>query len=137
MSFKFQIRNFKNFIILLGIEICIALFIHDRIIRPFIGDALVIWLMVYFFRSFLIIKKQTWLIAAVFSFACLVEIAQYFNILALLKLEGNRFLFIIFGATFDWLDILAYAVGSGLLLLVMQMSPNRGVDNDKIHLFRC
>ena len=127
MQLKFQYKSFRVFVILLIIETCIALFVHDQFIRPFVGDMLVIWLMVYFLRSFLVIQKQIWLVGAVFLFACFVELAQFFHVLELLNLQENRLLFIVFGAIFDWLDILAYAVGSGLLLLMAFVSEKRGI----------
>jgi hypothetical protein len=129
MHLKFQFKNFIIFGFLSAIEICIALFVHDQFIRPFIGDVLVIWLIVYFLRSFLVIKKQIWLIGGVFLFACLIEIFQLFHVLEILNLHESRLFVIVFGATFDWLDILAYAVGSGLLLLAF-MQTSKGAKHD-------
>ena len=37
------------FLLLLGVEIVIALFVHDRFVRPYLGDVLVVW-VVYGFR---------------------------------------------------------------------------------------
>jgi hypothetical protein len=118
MQLKFQSKNFLFFAILLAIETGIALFVHDQLIRPFVGDMLVIWLMVYFLRSFVVINHQVWFIAGVFLFACLIEAAQYFQILEALNLQGNRIITIVLGATFDWLDIAAYALGAVAILLV-------------------
>ena len=130
MQLKFQPAVFLSFSILLATEICIAIFAHDQFIRPFVGDILVIWLIVYFLRSFLMIKKQIWLVGGVFLFACLIEITQLFHILEILNLQENSLLRIVFGATFDWLDILAYAIGSGILLLMASVPSNKGRKND-------
>ena len=130
MQIKFQRRNFLFFIILLGIEICIALFVHDQFIRPFVGDILVIWLIVYFLRTFLVSINQILLIGCVFLFACLIEIAQFFHALAIFNLQENRLLTIVFGATFDWLDILAYGIGGGLLWLITFVLSKWKLTND-------
>ena len=129
MRIKLQRKPLVVFYLLLAIEISIALFVHDGIIRPFVGDMLVIWLMVYFFRSFVHIKKQAWFIIGVWLFACLVEVAQYFHVLQRLNLQGNRLLFIVFGTTFDWLDIGAYTLGAGFLLLLLKL-PSGKIQND-------
>ena len=125
MLIRVHHKSWGIFLVLLTIETAIAFFVKDQFVRPFIGDLLVIWLMVYFFRSFLFIENQTGLIAGVFLFACLIEMAQYFQLLDLLNIQGNRLLMIVLGATFDWLDIAAYGLGAGLLLLSLKLKCER------------
>lgn len=43
------------FVILLMVEICIALFVHDRFIRPYVGDVLVTVLLYEVFSMKLIV----------------------------------------------------------------------------------
>jgi len=47
----------------------------------------------------------------VFLFAACVEVGQYFDLVALLGLADNRFLSILMGRTFSWMDLICYAVG--------------------------
>ena len=39
--------------LLLAIELVIGLYVHDRFIRPFVGDLLVVWLIFFLCRSLL------------------------------------------------------------------------------------
>lgn len=95
---------------LLGIEVCIALFINDSFIRPYVGDMLVTLLLCCLCRV-IIPSKLHLLPLYVFAFAACVEIGQYFDLVALLGLADNRFLSVLMGRTFSWLDLLCYAVG--------------------------
>ena len=95
---------------LLGIEVCIALFINDSFIRPYVGDMLVTLLLCCLCRV-IIPSKLRLLPLYVFAFAACVEIGQYFDLVVLLGLADNRFLSVLMGRTFSWLDLLCYAVG--------------------------
>lgn len=98
------------FFILLITEICIALFVHDNFIRPYIGDVLVTVLICCFLRVF-IPKGVKVLPVFVFIFASLVETAQYFDIVRLLDLESNTFISTVIGRTFSFTDIICYGIG--------------------------
>ena len=74
------------FVALLFIEICIALFVHDRFVRPYIGDALVTVLLCCLWRV-AVPKSVPALPVYVFIFAALVELAQYVDVVALLGWE--------------------------------------------------
>ncbi|MBW4604907.1 MAG: DUF2809 domain-containing protein [Calothrix sp. FI2-JRJ7] len=50
------------------------------------------------------------------NLACLVEILQYFNFVNKLGLQNNRILAVALGSTFDWKDIIAYAIGTIIIL---------------------
>ena len=97
------------FCLLLLTEVLIALFVHDNFIRPYIGDVLVTLLLCSFLRIFFP-RGIALLPFCVFLFATAVEIAQYFDFVALLGLK-SRFLSVLLGRTFSWADILCYAVG--------------------------
>jgi len=95
---------------LLAAEVCIALFVNDSFIRPYVGDMLVTLLLCCLCR--VIIPCQVRLLPLfVFVFSALVEIGQYFDMVALLGLADNRLLSVLLGRTFSWLDLLCYAVG--------------------------
>ena len=63
-------------ILLLAIEVLIALFVHDRFIRPYVGDVLVMMVMYTFVRIF-VPERIKALPAYLFGFAAFVEGAQY------------------------------------------------------------
>lgn len=113
---KINYKYLITFIILLIVEICIALFVHDNIIRPFVGDALVVVLIYFFIRSF-ISKHIRFLAVYVFLFACLIEVGQYFNLVSLLHMENIKAVKIIIGSTFDLNDIFCYFLGTMLIFV--------------------
>ena len=98
------------FCCLLAVEVCIALFVHDAFVRPYVGDMLVTLLLCCMFRVAFPVKMRL-LPVFVFVFAACVEIGQYFDVVALLGLADNRFLSVALGRTFSWLDLVCYAVG--------------------------
>lgn len=115
--FYFDRKYFILTVILLLIEIAIALFVHDRFIRPFVGDFLVVILMYCSLKSFW--KASPRMIAlSVLAFAFVVEFLQYFDFLSLVGLKENRLARIIFGNTFSTLDLVAYTFGIGLILII-------------------
>lgn len=100
--------------ILLGIEIWIALFVHDRFVRPYVGDVLVVLLLYSFVRIF-VPRRGRLLPLFIFLFAVAVEILQLFSVVDRLGLGNIRFFRILVGAVFDWKDIVCYGVGCLLL----------------------
>ena len=105
---------------LLAVEVCIALFINDSFIRPYVGDMLVTLLLCCLCRV-IIPSKLRLLPLYVFTFAACVEIGQYFDLVVLLGLADNRFLSVLMGRTFSWLDLLCYAVGCVAAFLLDQI----------------
>ncbi len=97
-------------LVLFAVEFCIALFVHDRFVRPFVGDVLVVILIYTFIRIF-IPEKVRLLPLYVFVFAAAVEILQYFRIVEVLGLQDNVIMSTVIGTSFDIRDILCYFVG--------------------------
>lgn len=98
---------------LLGVEIAIACCFHDRFVRPFVGDALVVCLLYTLLRS-------CWppprvhprrLALAVLLFCFLVEALQGLDYVAWLGLEGHRWISVLLGRTFSLEDFAAYTAG--------------------------
>ncbi len=115
--FSFNAKYLFLTIILFLIEFAIAVFVKDTLIRPFVGDVLVVILVYCFLRIF--VQIEYWKAAfGTLIFACSIEILQYFDYVKLLGLENNRILSIAMGRTFEWLDFAAYFVGFGLIILV-------------------
>ena len=100
-------------LVLLFVEVCIALFVHDKFVRPFIGDVLVVILIYTFIRIF-IPEKVRLLPLYIFIFAAAVEVLQCFKIVELLGLDNNQLMRTIIGTSFDIRDILCYFVGCAL-----------------------
>lgn len=98
-------------LILFSIEVLIALFINDSFIRPFLGDALVVVLIFSFCRIFYSGNSLT-LSISVLLFSFLVEFSQYFKLIEVLGLENFKLANIILGATFDFMDLIAYTLGA-------------------------
>ena len=95
---------------LLAVEVCIALFVHDAFVRPYVGDMLVTLLLCCMCR--VAFPDEIRLLPVfVFLFAACVEIGQYFDIVALMGLADNRLLSIALGRTFSWMDLVCYAIG--------------------------
>lgn len=103
-------------IIFLLIEIGIAVFVSDRLIRPFVGDVLAVILIYCLLRIFLNVNYLT-VAVGVLLFAFTIEMLQYFDYVKLLGLENNRVLSVALGRTFEWLDFAAYAAGFLFVIL--------------------
>ncbi len=108
---KFDRRYFQLTLILFAIEVFIAVFIRDRFIRPFVGDVLVVILLYCSVKSF--VNQSTSKVAfAVLIFAVAIEVLQYFQLVDRLGLHDNQFARIVLGSTFDWMDLVAYTIGT-------------------------
>lgn len=109
------------FLVLLAVEVCIALFVHDRFVRPYLGDVLVVVVLYAFVRIWLPTGRP-WLVWAVTAFACCVELGQAVGLVDLLGLGHIRFFRVLLGTTFDWHDLGCYLAGGGLILLTESLS---------------
>ena len=101
------------FFIFTLIEVLIALFVHDSFIRPYLGDMLVVIVLCCFVRTIFPGGTQ-FLSLYVFLFASVIEVGQYFNYAALLRLDHIRFFRLLLGTTFSAVDLVFYGVGSAL-----------------------
>lgn len=115
--FTFKKQYFYVTAIIFFVEVFIAIFINDDFVRPFVGDILVVILIYCFVKTFGNISSS---IAAlsVFVFACTIEVLQYFNLVNRLGWQEYKIATVILGNTFDWKDILAYAIGIILVVLL-------------------
>lgn len=116
---SFNIRYFLLTAILFIIEVLIALYIHDAIIRPYGGDFLVVILIYCFVKTFFnwpVIK--TALGTLIFSY--LVEIGQYFHLVNVLGLERFKLARIVIGVGIS-VDLLCYTMGIILVVIVERL----------------
>jgi hypothetical protein len=110
VSFCFKPIYFIAAILLFLIEVFIALYAHDQIIRPYVGDLLVVILIYCFVKSFLntpVIKTCI----AVLIFSYTIEVLQYFNIVTMLGLQHSAIARVVIGTSFEWIDLIAYTLG--------------------------
>lgn len=112
---KFKQNYFYLTVLLFAVEVCIALFLDDRLIRPLVGDVLVVILIYCFLRAFLEIRIVS-AIGFVLGLAYAVEWAQYFQIVDRLGWRDNKLLATVVGTTFDWKDLVAYTIGAAIVL---------------------
>lgn len=108
--FQFNQKYLAIAILLFLIEILIALFVHDKFIRPYFGDFLVVILIYCFLKSFVNLPVgSAALIVLIFSFV--VEMGQYFNLIGILGLQHSAFARTVLGNSFAWIDLMAYVAG--------------------------
>jgi len=115
--FQFNLKSFIISLIIFIVEVIIALYINDKIIRPFVGDILVVIFIYYLIKAFLNIKP---IYIAIFTliFSFVVEILQYFNFVNMIGLGHNKAARIIIGTSFSWIDLLCYLIGFLCLFLL-------------------
>ena len=100
-----------------GIECWIGRYVHDAFIRPYLGDVLVV-VAVYLLARAIRPQSSRWLPLWVFLFVAVVECMQGLGWADLPVIRDSRLLRIALGSTFDWRDILCYAVGCGAIALI-------------------
>jgi len=115
--FRFQKNYFLLTLLLFLIEVLIAAYVHDAIIRPYVGDFLVVILLYCFVKSFW--NGPTLVVAiSVLLFSYTIEILQYFHWVNLLGLQHSRIATIVLGSSFEWIDLIAYTAGIATVLLI-------------------
>lgn len=120
---KKRIKYLIGFIIILIVEVFIALYVHDNVIRPYVGDILVI-ICIYLLLRIIIPEKIKYLSLYVLILAILVEIMQYFNFTDMLSAQ-NKILKIALGSTFDINDIVCYVIGYIIIILFEQFERRK------------
>lgn len=100
------------FAAVLGIEVLIALFVHDSFVRPYFGDVLAV-VCVYLLVRVILPEKPRYLSVFVTAFAFLVELIQLTPLSEYLPSP----LSVIVGGTFDFKDLVCYLVGGALCFL--------------------
>lgn len=104
-------------ILLLVVEIVIAIYAKDEFIRPLLGDYLAVILVFYFLATFLKTSlNKIAFISLLISY--IIEGLQFIHILKLLDLEKYTVLKIVLGTSFSWMDMLAYTLGIGTVIVV-------------------
>lgn len=114
---QYRLKYSFIFLLFLAIEVFIAIFVNDKIIRPYYGDIFVV-VVLYFFIKIFTINKIKYLSIYILLFAILVEFLQYINIVEILGLSNIKFFKILIGTTFDFKDIFCYFLGAVPLFIL-------------------
>ncbi|MEO6523274.1 MAG: DUF2809 domain-containing protein [Mucilaginibacter sp.] len=104
------------------IEVYIATYVHDTIIRPYIGDLLAAILVYCTVKSFIntpVLKTAIY----VLLFCYLIEISQYFHLVDHLGMRQSRLAHVLLGSYFTWVDMLCYTLGMLIVLAVEMLNP--------------
>ena len=120
----FQWKYLLPAIFLFVVELVIAFFVHDTIVRPFIGDFLVVLLMYCFLKSFFQLPVYVAAVS-VLLFAYGIEILQYFKLIYRLGWQDSLLAHLILGRKFHWMDMLMYTAGILLVILAENVYNQR------------
>ncbi len=104
-------------IALFALEIAIALFVHDRLIRPHIGDSLAVILLYLALRAITPLRVPP-AAALALAIAFVIEFGQLFGLIGALGLRDNIAARFLLGAGFDPIDFIAYTAGALVVLAV-------------------
>ena len=121
---RFSIGYFKWVVVLLIAEIIIALYVRDSIVRPYVGDFLVVILMYCFIKSFLntpVIPTAL----SVLALSFIIETLQYFNIAEKMGYQDSRVAKTLLGYSFEWLDLVAYSLGIVTVIGIEKLRGNQ------------
>jgi uncharacterized membrane protein len=117
---QFNRNYFTLAILLFLIEVCIALFVNDNFIRPYIGDVLVVILMYCAVKSvFNLPVMATALGVLLLSFG--IELLQYANFIEKIGLETNTLARTILGHSYSVEDLMAYTIGVIVIITVEKL----------------
>ncbi len=97
-------------IVLLVTELLIGLFVHDGVIRPFIGDLLVV-IMLYCTARIFVRGEVTTTALVVLLFAYSIEISQYFHLISHLGWQSSLLARLVLGTSFSPTDMAMYSLG--------------------------
>ena len=100
-----------------AVEVFIAIAVHDRFVRPYLGDSIAVILVYVSLRAVtrLGVLPAT---ATAFGVAVLVEFGQFVGITHILGIHGSVVARTVLGTGYDPHDFLAYAGGALAVLAV-------------------
>lgn len=102
------------------IEVAIALWVRDAVVRPYGGDVLATILVYLVLRAITDMKVMPAALMAL-GLSFLVEIAQALDLVARLGLSHNEAARTVLGTSFAVGDLAAYSVGALLVVVVERM----------------
>ncbi len=105
------------FLVLLGIEVLIAIFLKGGFIRNYMGDVIVVWVCYCFAEIFLGGRYNIRTAAGVLIFAFITEFLQGINIVDKLGLGGSPFFRTLIGTSFSVCDLICYSAGIAINII--------------------
>lgn len=115
MQSKNMVENQRSWLYgaacLFCVEVFIAAFLHDRIVRPYVGDLLAVVFLYCLVRSVATPPVRP-TVAAVLLVAYGIEVLQYLHLLTYVGLQHSRLAAVVLGNHFEWGDMLAYTLGA-------------------------
>jgi hypothetical protein len=112
---KFNIKYCRLAILLFVVEVLIALYLNDALIRPYGGDVLVI--LIYCTVKAFFNTRPIPTALGVLAFAFAIELLQHFNLGNMLGLQQYKAARVIFGTSFSFANLLCYVIGTIFVLL--------------------
>ncbi|KQS03143.1 hypothetical protein ASG11_01745 [Sphingomonas sp. Leaf357] len=100
---------------LFAIEVLIARYVHDGLIRPYAGDSIVVVLLYAALRTMTPLDVRA-AIGVAFAVACAVEVGQYVHLVDRLGLGHSALARTVLGTSFEVRDFIAYAIGALIVL---------------------
>ena len=107
------------------IEVAIALWVRDRFIRPYLGDVLAVLLVYFALRAVTALRVFPAVLNA-FGVGVAVELAQWLRLSDHLGLAEGSAARVALGSHFDFHDILCYAAGAAIILIVERWRQTPG-----------
>ncbi len=104
-------------IILFAIEVLIALYVRDELIRPYVGDMLAVALVYATLRAVTPMRLFSALVVTL-GIAFGIEFSQLFGVFTALGLGDNQIARMVLGGVFDPMDLAAYVAGTALIVVV-------------------
>jgi hypothetical protein len=121
MKLRFNKTYFALAVLIFITEVLIALYVRDQIVRPYVGDVLVVVLIYCFIKSFLNTKVlPTAIFVLLFAFG--IETLQYINIVEKLQLRDSAVARTAIGTSFEWIDMACYIAGIIIVLTIESIS---------------
>ena len=111
-------------LILFIVEVLIALFKRDGIVRPYVGDVLAVALVYAGLRAVTPLRLVPAL-AVTLAVAFAIEFAQLFGLLGAMGLGDNGLARVVLGGVFDPMDLVAYVSGA-VLIVGIELGLRRG-----------
>ena len=87
----------------------------DAFVRPYFGDLLVVILIYCAIKAF-IDSSPIKTAIAVFIFACIIEISQYYHLVQILGWGSSSTATTVMGTFFSFVDILMYGLGTLVII---------------------
>jgi len=103
-----------------AVEVLIALFVRDAVVRPYVGDVLAVVLVYLGLRAVTPLKVMPAVMLAL-AIAVMVELGQLFHLLEALGLAHDRLARVVLGGVFDLKDLACYGTGAACVLVAERL----------------